>query len=47
MYKGLKEGGDQIEFEDEDPQIHKDYEAAIATVSATCEMGGLHPFCTA
>jgi quercetin dioxygenase-like cupin family protein/oxalate decarboxylase/phosphoglucose isomerase-like protein (cupin superfamily) len=47
VYKSVKEGGDQIEYEDEDPQIHRDYEVALVKAGATCRMGGKHPFCTA
>ena len=46
VYKSLKEGSDQTEFEDEDSNIHKECEEAIAGASATCEMGGLHPYCS-
>ncbi|MCH7481424.1 MAG: cupin domain-containing protein [Chloroflexi bacterium] len=46
VYKSVKEGGDQIEYEDEDPQIHKDFEAAVAASGAECGMGGIHPFCS-
>lgn len=45
-YKSIKEGGGQIEFEDEDPAIHKEYEAAMAKARATCSMGSYHPRCT-
>ena len=46
VYKSVKEGGDQIEYEDEDPQIHKDFEEAVAASGAQCGMGGIHPFCS-
>ena len=29
VYKSTKEGGDQIEFEDEDPKIHREFEEAV------------------
>ncbi|MGH7772028.1 MAG: cupin domain-containing protein, partial [Candidatus Binatia bacterium] len=45
-YKSIKEGGGQIEFEDEDPAIHKEFEAAMAKAGATCSMGSYHPRCT-
>ena len=45
-YTSVKQGGGQIEFEDEDPQIHKDFEAAMKEVGARCNMGGYHPGCT-
>jgi len=47
VYKSVKEGGDQIEYEEEDPAIHRDYEAALAEDGVACRMGGKHPFCTA
>ena len=46
VYKSLKEGSAQTEFEDEDSNIHKEYEEAIAGAGAACEMGGLHPYCS-
>ena len=45
-YTSVKAGGAQIEFEDENPDIHKDFEAAVARAGALCQMGGYHPFCT-
>lgn len=42
----LKQGGDTIEFWDEDPKIHEMYEAALAKNGVTCRMGGFHPCCT-
>ncbi len=33
-YTSFKLGGNQIEFEDEDPQIHKDFEAAMKAAGA-------------
>ncbi len=45
-YKSLKEGGAQIEYEDEDPQIHRDFEAAVANAGALCGMAKYHPNCT-
>ena len=46
VYKSVKEGGDQIEYEDEDPDIHKEFEEAVAASGAQCGMGGIHPFCS-
>jgi quercetin dioxygenase-like cupin family protein len=46
IYKSVKEGGDQIEYEDEDPKFHADFEAALVAAGATCKMGAYHPFCT-
>lgn len=45
-YTSVKQGGGQIEFEDEDPQIHRDFEAAMVKVGARCNMGAYHPGCT-
>jgi oxalate decarboxylase/phosphoglucose isomerase-like protein (cupin superfamily) len=45
-YTSIKEGGRQIEFEDEDPTIHREFEAVVAEAGAQCQMGAHHPFCT-
>ena len=45
-YTSVKEGGGQIEFEDEDPVIHRDFEAAVKNAGAACRMGSYHPNCT-
>ncbi len=45
-YRSIKEGGGQIEFEDEDPKIHQEFEAVLAKAGARCTMGSYHPFCT-
>ncbi len=45
-FRNIKDGGSQIEFEDENPQVHADFEAALEKVGATCQMGDYHPFCT-
>lgn len=45
-YTDIKKGGGQIEFEDEDPAIHREFEAAIAQEGAQCRMGSYHPRCT-
>jgi len=39
--------GDEISFEDEDPQIHRDFEAALASHGVRCKMGNVSPYCTA
>jgi len=44
--KSVKEGGAQIEYEDEDPKIHKMFEAALAQAGARCRMGHAVPWCT-
>ena len=43
-FTSVKEGGGQIEFEDENPQIHKDFHAAMDRAGARCDMY-YHPFC--
>lgn len=45
-HTSMKEGGTQLEYEDEDPKIHQEFEAAMARAGAACRMGGGHPFCT-
>jgi oxalate decarboxylase/phosphoglucose isomerase-like protein (cupin superfamily) len=45
-FTSIKEGGSQIEFIDEDPAIHRDFEAALAKAGAPCGMGSYHPFCS-
>jgi oxalate decarboxylase/phosphoglucose isomerase-like protein (cupin superfamily) len=46
VYTSIKEGGDQIEYEDEDPKFHAEFEAEVKDSGAECRMGGTHPFCT-
>lgn len=46
VYKSVKLGGDQIEYEEEDAEIHRDFEAALEKQGVACIMGGKHPFCT-
>jgi oxalate decarboxylase/phosphoglucose isomerase-like protein (cupin superfamily) len=41
----LKEGGAQIEYEDEDPRIHALFERELAGHGAVCRMRGLVPWC--
>jgi len=43
--KSVKEGGAQIEYEDEDPEIHNMFEAALIKSGAKCRMGGAVPWC--
>jgi hypothetical protein len=45
-FTSIKEGGSQIEFIDEDPAIHRGFEAALAGAGAQCGMGAYHPFCS-
>src|SRR5579883_1266805 len=42
----IKDGGWQIEYEDEDPEVHKMFEAALASHGATCLMKAFSPYCT-
>jgi quercetin dioxygenase-like cupin family protein len=44
--KSTKSGGDQIDYEDEDPTIHAQFEKALADAGALCEMGSFHPVCS-
>lgn len=46
VYKSVKEGGDQYEFEDETPEIHAEFEAELAKHGVRCQMGSIHPYCT-
>lgn len=46
VYKSVKLGGDQYEFEDEDPSIHADFEAELARNGVECLMRSVHPYCT-
>jgi quercetin dioxygenase-like cupin family protein len=41
-----KEGGWQIEYEDEDPTIHAMFESELARHGAACRMKALVPWCT-
>ncbi|HZT08525.1 MAG TPA: cupin domain-containing protein [Chloroflexota bacterium] len=42
-----REGGGQIEYPDENPEIHRIFEEALHQHGATCRMRHLSPFCTA
>jgi mannose-6-phosphate isomerase-like protein (cupin superfamily) len=44
--RSMKEGGWQIEYEDEDPEIHKIFERELATNGATCRMKAFVPWCS-
>jgi gentisate 1,2-dioxygenase len=44
--QSMKEGGTQLEYEDEDPKIHEEFEATLSKAGAICRMGATHPFCT-
>jgi hypothetical protein len=41
-----REGGGQIEYPDENPEVHRIFEEALASHGATCRMTHLSPFCT-
>ncbi|MBI4524037.1 MAG: ethanolamine ammonia lyase-activating protein [Deltaproteobacteria bacterium] len=42
----LKQGGTQIEYEDEDREIHEIFEARLARAGARCRMESMVPWCT-
>ena len=42
----IKSGGNQLEYEDEDPLVHRTFESELASNGATCRMKGLVPWCT-
>ena len=42
----VKDGGTQIEYEDEDPKIHEYFESCLHKVGATCRMNSMVPWCT-
>ncbi|HEX6513401.1 MAG TPA: ethanolamine ammonia lyase-activating protein [Chloroflexota bacterium] len=42
----IKKGGSQVEYEDEDPEIHRLFEAELAAHRATCRMKAFIPWCT-
>ena len=42
----IKLGGIQVEYEDEDPEVHQIYEQELASHGATCRMKNLIPSCT-
>ena len=44
--KSLKEGGWQIEYEDEEREIHKIFENELKQNGATCKMKAFIPWCT-
>ena len=41
----VKQGGAQIEYEDEERVIHEIFESALAKVGAPCHMGSMVPWC--
>jgi mannose-6-phosphate isomerase-like protein (cupin superfamily) len=42
----VKEGGNQIEYGDEDPEVHRIFEADLKASGATCRMKAMVPGCT-
>jgi oxalate decarboxylase/phosphoglucose isomerase-like protein (cupin superfamily) len=44
--QSIRQGGTQLEYADEDPQIHQEFETALTEAGASCRMAGTHPFCT-
>jgi len=46
VYISTTLGGDQFEWDEEDPAIHREYEAALKAKGIDCTMGDHHPFCT-
>lgn len=42
----VKKGGSQIEYGDEEPKIHREFEEAAAKARAACRMGEFHPLCS-
>jgi mannose-6-phosphate isomerase-like protein (cupin superfamily) len=42
----IKQGGSQVEYDDENPDIHRLYEAELASHGATCRMKFFIPWCT-
>jgi quercetin dioxygenase-like cupin family protein len=44
--KSVKEGGWQVEYEDEAEEVHRIFEAELAKRGVQCRMKNLSPFCT-
>jgi hypothetical protein len=42
----VTKGGWQIEYQDEDPKIHQDFEGLVAQSRMSCRMEALHPLCS-
>jgi oxalate decarboxylase/phosphoglucose isomerase-like protein (cupin superfamily) len=45
-YTSVKQGGGQIEYEDENPRIHPEFEEGVRRAGAICRMGEHHPKCS-
>jgi hypothetical protein len=43
--ESVKSGGDQIDYEDESPEIHAEFESALAQAGTQCRMSAYHPLC--
>ena len=41
-----KQGGYQVEYEDEDPEIHRIFEEELSKRGITCRMKKMVPWCT-
>jgi hypothetical protein len=44
-FTSVKDGGWQIDFEDEDPKTHLDFVAALEQAGAECQMCDYYPQC--
>jgi hypothetical protein len=44
-YTSIKDGGNQVDFEDEDPRIHCDFVAELEAAGAACVMCDYYPHC--
>lgn len=44
-YTSIKDGGNQVDFEDENPQIHCDFVAELEAAGAQCVMCDYYPHC--
>ena len=42
----IKQGGYQLEYDDEDRSVHAQWEAELRANGAECRMQGIHPWCT-
>ena len=42
----IQKGGEQLEYEDEDPEVHRIFEKELAANGAPCRMKALVPWCT-
>ena len=42
----IKDGGIQLEYQDEDPEVHRIFEEEVRAHGAECRMKALSPYCT-